>query len=168
MKMSWFILSLIALLSFSAMSFLITLLTRKGYPVSLVLLGIAIVLLIFYSFKTFVLSSERPQLTFGVASLILLIGLLSAIGNLASYRAATDAPNPGLALAIVALSSGVVTLLAFFIFKDKLTTLQIVGLALALTSIVLIVLGSNKGKDKLSVKNNLVSTEVSPLTPAIP
>lgn len=148
MKMSWLLLSFIALFCFSAMTFLIVLLTRKGYPISLILLGIAIVLLLFYSFQTFVLSSEKPQITLGVAGLIFLIGVLSAVGNLASFQAAADAPNPGLAFAISGLSAAVVALLAFFILKDKISTVQTIGLVLALASIVLIAVGQKQGSPK--------------------
>ncbi len=160
MKMNWIILSLIALFSFSAMSFLIVFLTRRGHPVSFVLLGIAIVLLLFYSVQTFILSSERPQLTFGIVGLIIFIGTLAAVGNLASFQAANDAPNPGLAFAIGALSSGVVALLAFFIFKDKLSTLQIIGLVLALISVTLIAVGSNKSKNDSTINKTDLPIQV--------
>lgn len=160
MKMNWIFLSVIALLSFSVMSFLITYLTRKGYPVSFVLLGISIVVFFFYSAQAFLFSSEKPEITLGVVALILFIGILAALGNLASFQAANDAPNPGLAFAIGALSSGVVALMAFFIFKDKLSALQIIGLILALMSLILIVAGSDKDKKKVVIKEVNPTVEV--------
>lgn len=141
------------------MSFLITFLTRKGYPTSFVLLGIGLILVIFYSFQTFVFQNYRPEFRVELYALLLLIGLLSAVGNVALYQAANNAPNPGLALAIGAgMQSSVVALLAFFLLKDRLSTLQILGLLLALISIFFITIGQNqKSSGKISSKNKTFS-----------
>ncbi|MEK7535893.1 MAG: hypothetical protein AAB590_02685 [Patescibacteria group bacterium] len=141
MKTNWVLLSVIALSSFSIMSFLITSLTRKGYPVSFVLLGIGIILTISYSVQTFVIEKYKPELTVGITLLILLIGMLSAVGNFTSYQAANSAPNPGLAIAISGMSAGVVALLAFFFLKTGITTMQVIGLVLALVSVFFITAG---------------------------
>lgn len=75
--------------------------------------------------------------------LLLMIGILSAIGNLTLFQAARDAPNPGLAVAIGAgMQSGVVALLALLFLKDKLTSLQLLGIFLGIVAIILINLGS--------------------------
>lgn len=142
------------------MSFLITFLTRKGYPASFVLLSIGAIFAICYSFQTFVLLKYRPEFKIEIYGILLLIGVLSVVGNVALYQAANNAPNPGLALAIGAgLQSGVVALLALFFLRDKLSTLQIVGLILALISIFLISIGQNQGGGgKISAKVKTVSS----------
>lgn len=143
MKMNWFGLSVIALISLSVMTILITILTRKGYPTPFVLLGIGVTFTIFYSLQTFVFSSYSPKLNLGIIVILILIGLLSTIGNLALFSAAKDAPNPGLAIAIGAgMQAGAVALLAFVFFKDKLTSFQLLGIALSLIAVFLINLGS--------------------------
>lgn len=154
MKANWVLLSLIGLFSLSLMSFLITFLSRKGYPVSFILLSIGIMFVIFYSFQTFVLLKYRPELRIEVLILLIVIGILSCIGNIALFQAANDAPNPGLAIAIVAgAQAGIVALLAFIILKDRLTTLQILGLFLAIISVFLITFGQSQNSKKISAKS---------------
>lgn len=155
MKISWLLLSFIGLFSLSVMSFLITFLTRKGYPTSFVLLGIGIIFVVFYSIQTFVLLKYRPEFRVEVFALLFLIGLLSAIGNVALFQAANNAPNPGLAIAIGAgMQSGVVALLAFIFLRDRISTLQVVGLILGILAIILITVGnSNVSNNKLSTKS---------------
>ena len=136
------------------MSFLITSLTRKGYPTSFVLLGIGIIFTIFYSFQTFILLKYKPELRIEMLAVLLLIGLLSAIGNVALYQAANNAPNAGLALAIGGgMQAGVVALLAFIFLKDKVSTLQIIGLILSIVAIILITVGSNQSGSKKLAKS---------------
>lgn len=154
MKINWILLSLIGLFSLSVMSFLITSLTRKGYPTSFVLLGIGIIFTIFYSFQTFALLKYRPEFRLEVFALLLLIGLLSAIGNVALFQAANNAPNAGLAIAIGAgMQSGLVALLAFIFLKDKMSPLQIIGLILSVVAVILITSGNSTSKNKLSAKS---------------
>lgn len=141
-KANWFILSIIGLLCLSIMSFLITILAKKGYPVSFILLGIGVVFVIYYFCQTFIFTHSKFQITPITILILLLIGILSALGNLSAYQAASVAPNAGLALAIVSMQSMVVTFLAFIVFRDKLTTFQIIGIVFAVISIILINLGS--------------------------
>lgn len=152
MKINWFILSLLALLSYSFMSFLIVFLTRKGYPTSFVLLGLSIVLVIFFAYQTFVISHYKVVFNW-VMLLIILIGILSAVANLWAYQAASDAPNPGLALSITGMQAVGVSILAFIFFRDRLTTLQIIGVIFSIAAIFLISIGSNKS-DSNKLSNN--------------
>lgn len=153
MKINWFILSLFALVSYSVMSFLITLLIRKGFPTSFVLLGLSIVLMIFYSYQTFIVSQYKLSISLGTGLIIIVIGILSALANLWAYQAAADAPNPGLALAITGMQAVGVSILAFIIFKDKLTILQIIGVIFSVLAVFLISIGSNQNNSK-EIPNN--------------
>ena len=144
MKMNWIGLSVIALISLSVMTILITTLTRKGYPTPFVLLGVGVAFTIFYSLQTFVFQSYSPKFNIGIILILILIGALSTIGNLMLFNAAKDAPNPGLAIAIGAgMQSGIVALLAFMFFKDRLTPIQLLGIALSIIAVFLINIGSN-------------------------
>lgn len=147
MKMNWIFLSVTALFLLSTMSILITTLTRKGYPVSFVLLGIGIIFTIFYFFQTFVLSHPTFSINLNTILMLLLIGILSTFGNFALFQAANNAPNAGLAITIGAgLQAAVVSVLAFIFLKDKLTTMQIIGIILAVFAIILINVGGTPAK----------------------
>lgn len=153
MHLNWFVLSVIALTSLSAMSFLITFLTRKGIPVSFVLLAIGIIFTIFYFYHSFFVLHYKMQTSLVTFGILIVIGALSVIGNMALFQAANDAPNPGLAVAIGAgLQSGLVALLAFVILKDKLSGLQIAGLILSIIAILFITLGENKSSKSISAE----------------
>ena len=148
MKINWFILSLLALLSYSFMSFLIVFLIRKGFPASFVLLGLSIVLVIFFAYQTFAVSHYKVSVNLWVVLALILIGILSAVANLWAYQAASDAPNPGLALAITGMQAVGVSMLAFIFFRDKLTVVQIIGVVFSIVAIFLISIGSNQNKSK--------------------
>jgi drug/metabolite transporter (DMT)-like permease len=150
--MNWISLSITALLLLSTMSILITTLTRKGYPVSFVLLGVGIIFTIFYFLQTFVLSHPAFPINPSVILMLLLIGILSALGNLALFQAANNAPNAGLAITIGAgLQAALVSILAFIFLKDKLTALQIIGIILAVFAITLINVGGASTKPNQTV-----------------
>jgi len=144
--MNWITLSIISLLLLSVMSFLITILAKKGYPVSFILLGIGIVFTVAFFFQTFVFSPHTFTVSFNTIFLLLLIGVLSTIGNLFLYQAASNAPNAGLAFAIGGLQAVLVSVFAFIFLKDKLTPLQIIGVILAVFAIILINLGGVSAK----------------------
>lgn len=153
MKENWVFLSTVGLVSLSVMSILITSLARKGYPVSFVLLGLGIILTIFYFFQTFVFLSYSPKISIGIVLILILIGILSAVGNWSIFQAANNAPNAGLAIAIGAgMQSALVAILAYIFLKDKLTSIQLIGLVLALISVFIINLGSNSGMEKSQAK----------------
>ncbi len=141
MLMNWLTLSLFGLGSLSVMSFLITFLTRKGYPTAFVLFCIGLVLTVFYGVQTFALVKYRPEMRWDITLLLIGVGVLSAFGNLALYQAANNAPNPGLAVAIVGMQGGLVALMALVFLKDALNFYQALGLVLALVGVFLMSLG---------------------------
>jgi drug/metabolite transporter (DMT)-like permease len=148
MNPNWFLLSLSALVCLSSMSFLITVLAKRGLPVSFILLGIGVIFVLYYSAQTFVFSQQKFDITASTLLLLLIIGVLSALGNLFLYQAAATAPNAGLALAVSGMQSSVVALLAFMVFKNTLTPLQIVGIVFAVMAIFLINLGNPANQPK--------------------
>ena len=117
--------------------------TRRGYPVSFVLFVLGVVFTVFYFIQTFIVDKAKVDINLSVLGLLLVISVLSAIGNSTLFQAANDAPNPGLVSAIaVGIQSAVITVLAVVFFKDKISFLQIIGLVLGIISVFLISFGS--------------------------
>lgn len=144
--MNWIGLSLVTLVSFSLMNILITYSVKKGVPVSFILLAIGIVFTVIYFLQTFISTKFSFEISLNILVILLIAGLLSVVGNWTMVSAMRDAPNSGLALAIAGLNAGVVALMATFLFKDKLTAMQIAGMVLGLIAIFLISLGSTGQK----------------------
>lgn len=144
--MNWIGLSLVTLVSFSLMNILITYSVKKGIPVSFILLTIGIVFTVIYFLQTFINTKFNFEISLNILIILLITGLLSVVGNWTLVSAMRDAPNSGLALAIASLNTGVVTVMAMFLFKDKLTAMQIAGMVLGLVAIALISLGSASSK----------------------
>lgn len=137
MRLPWPILSFIAVFCFSIMILLTTAVTRRGVSVPIMLLSISIIcipLFIFYAAST----GSISQLSVSSIAILLIAGILSAIGNLTQFEAIKVAPNPGLVITIVGLTSGIVAILSFFIFKDKLTFIQVIGIITAIVGVSLI------------------------------
>jgi drug/metabolite transporter (DMT)-like permease len=140
--MNWVLLSFIALTCFSIMVTLITMLSRGGLPVSFILFGLSVVLTIFYFIQTFITTKFGFAVDTKTLLFLLIIGVLSGIGNWAQFQAARDAPNPGLAIAIVGMQAGLIAILAMFYLKDKITALQAVGIGVGIFAILLISVGA--------------------------
>jgi drug/metabolite transporter (DMT)-like permease len=90
--------------------------------------------------------------------LIVLAGVLSALGNLAILRAQALSPNPGLVATVMGLQGGLVAILAVFLLRDKLNALQIAGIVLGIMAVGLIGWGSsNNQKSSLNSGSNPVA-----------
>lgn len=150
MKGNWFTLSIGAFLLFSVMSFLITMLTRRGYSVAFVLFTIGIFVTVFYGIQAFIFSRNTVPVGIYTILIILLISILSTFANLFMYQAANNAPNPGLALAIGGLQAVGVSILALIFLKDKLSTIQIIGIILATVAVILIQAGGTSNARTMS------------------
>ncbi len=148
--MNWVALSITGLFSFSFMSFIITLLSRRGYPVTFILIGIAAVLLVVYCIQAFLIEKYTFVFSPFVVMLLLAAGILSAIGNYAMYQAANNAPNAGLAIGIAGMQAVVVAILAVLFLRDKITNIQILGIILSIIAIFLMSFGNTKTTTKAS------------------
>ncbi len=142
--MSWILLSFVALTCFSIMVTLITMLSRGGLPVSFILFGLSVVLTFFYFIQTLVTTKFGIAVDVKTLLFLLVIGILSGIGNWAQFQAANDAPNPGLAIAIVGMQAGLIAIFAILFLKDKITTLQAVGIGVGIVAIMLISMGAKR------------------------
>ncbi len=161
-KLDWFSLSLIALVGYSLMSFLIVVMAKKGYPVSFILLGVGVAFLIYYSLQTFVFSHAVLHVTPLGIMIILVIGLLSAFANLVAYQASAVAPNAGLVLAIsTGMQSVVVAILAVIFLKDNMTVLQTWGIIFAVISIFFISLGSRQSNKTVSTGKTVKTVQTT-------
>ena len=164
MKNTWFLLSLVALFSISVMTVIVTYLIRKGLPPAFVLLFVVIIIGA-VSISQLVINHSLPKSVSSSFWLLLVIaGVLSAIGNLAIYRATAISPNPGLAITILGLQGGIVSLIAVFALKDKLNAEQIFGILLGVLAVIVISLGSQKKQTDnaaISFKGTLKPQEVN-------
>ena len=142
MSIHWFGLSLIGLGALSGMSLIIAHLIRQGLSTGLVLFvvagGLAITSLIVF------LSGANRSLPDGATPWVLLVlaGLLSAVGNFVAYQAAAVAPNAGLPIVVAGLQGAAVVVLSILLLKDSINTLQLVGVLFAITAVALIGFGS--------------------------
>lgn len=142
MKLDWISLSCISLVVFSFMYFLITFLTRKGFSVSLVMFALSIAFTLFFFFQLLLTKGFiGVKLTPAVIGIMIVMGILSAIGNWSQFQAANDASNPGLAISIINLFVIPYTILAVIFFKDKVTLVQIIGIITSLIGVGLITVG---------------------------
>jgi len=135
----WIIQSLIALLLSSLLAILIIWLIKEGISTVFILLLLAIIYIIFYSFWTY-----KKGINFSISNwtIIALIGagIFSVIGNWTILEAAAIASNPGFAFAISGSKPALIAILAVFILKSELKLVQLVGVVLSIIGIVVIVL----------------------------
>jgi len=165
MRNSWLVLSFVGLLALSLMTLLITFLVRKGLPTVFVLFVLFVLVSVFYGVQI-VATGAKPgiPMTPLIMGLLLAVGILSAVGNLALYKAAADSPNPGLVVGILGLQGGLVAALAVYVFKDKLTSLQLFGIALGIVAVAIIGLGARTPKEAKApekIQAAVVAEEVS-------
>lgn len=142
MKSNWIALATIAMFSFSVLVTLINYLSKKGIPVPVTLFGIFIVGAVVSLFQIKQAGGFKGQINISFIALIIFMGLLAVLGNWAQFAAAEKAPNPGLAIAIVSLQAGVIAVIARVFFNAIMTPLQLVGLLISLSGVILISLGS--------------------------
>ena len=111
---------------------------------SFILFGLSVVLTFFYFIQTLVTTKFGIAVDVKTLLFLLVIGILSGIGNWAQFQAANDAPNPGLAIAIVGMQAGLIAIFAILFLKDKITTLQAVGIGVGIVAIMLISMGAKR------------------------
>ncbi len=157
MRNSWIFLSFLGLFSLSVMTLILTYLVRKGLSTVFVLFVMTCLLIFAYAFYAYVTKSFPSSIPSNLWALLVIASVLSFIGNLAIYKATAISPNPGLVLTIFGLQAGIVSIGAVWLFKDKLNSLQILGILLGIIAIIIIGLGSRSNKN-----SNLVSPETEP------
>jgi drug/metabolite transporter (DMT)-like permease len=141
MKDSWPILSFVGLVTLSVMTLIVTYLVRKGLPTVFVLFVLFVVASIVYGTQVFLTRAKPAAVPAQFWLLLLSIGILCAIGNLALFNAAAASPNPGLVVSIVGLQGAVVAVLAVIFLKDRISPVQLIGVVLGVIAVVIIGLG---------------------------
>jgi drug/metabolite transporter (DMT)-like permease len=130
--------ALIAMACFAAMQLVFTYVTKKGLapPASLLLVfGLASVMYLVH-----IRATRTPlQLSLPLVSWLVLVAMLSYVGNLFSVRALASAPNPGYAIAIVSVQAAVVTLAAIVLLGASFTWMKTLGVVLCCIGIALLV-----------------------------
>ncbi len=146
------------------MTVIITYLVRKGLPTVFVLFVLFAVVATIYGAQVLLTNAKPAAIPVHFWILLLTIGVLSAIGNLALFKAAAGSPNPGLVVGIVGLQGGAVTVLATIFLKDKINTVQLLGIMLGIIAIVIIGLGSRSLKSSSSADPKLVPVIADKIT----
>lgn len=137
--MGWITQSLIALFSFAFMSFLITAQAKKGVPVVFTMAVFSIVWVLYFPLKTIMsLGIQDDWVKARVLVPLFLAGFLSILGNEMQFKAAAQAPNAGMAFAIIGCQAVVVVALTVFFLSSPITIKQCFGIVLALCGIVLL------------------------------
>lgn len=130
--------AVIAMGCFASMQLLFTHVTKKGLapPVSLLLVFALAAML----YLAHIRATRTPiNLSPSLVSLLVLVAVLSYIGNLFSVRALAAAPNPGYAIAIVSVQAAVVTLSAIFLLGSSFSIMKTIGVVLCCVGIALLV-----------------------------
>lgn len=156
--------SLVGLVTLSIMTVLITHLVRKGLPTVFVLFVLFVVVAVIYGAQMLVTGVKPGNISAYFWVLLITIGVLSAIGNLALFKAAGSSPNPGLVVSILGVQGGVVAILAVIFLKDKVNLVQLIGIMLGIVAIVIIGLGSRAPKTSSKVNPQAVPVIADKIT----
>lgn len=136
--MNWKIFSVIAMILFSIMTLMIISQVKKGLSVPFIMFIIAIIWLVGYGYLMFKegVSFSLPASTI---SALLIIGILSFSGNLLSFYAIIQAPNPGYASAINSCSIVIITVASILLGNSpKINLMEIAGISMCFGGIVLL------------------------------
>jgi drug/metabolite transporter (DMT)-like permease len=137
MKMNWYILSIIAMVSFAIVFLLIKKLTVMKVDSSMIYFynsAIAAVIVLLYLFY----DKISLNVTTNVFLILLAISIFAVIGNLAMLKSISISPNPGFSLAITNLDILLVAITAIFLFKSQFTLVQGLGMFFAVIGIILL------------------------------
>lgn len=142
MRNSWLILSVIGLITISMMVILQTQLVRHGLSPAFVLLIVCMVIAAGCIAQLLIGGGIPKSVSAWQWVLLLSAGILSTVGNLALVKAYGISPNPGLVTTILGLQGGLVAVIAVMVLRDKLNTIQLIGLILGLVGAAIIGWGS--------------------------
>lgn len=137
MASDWIVLSLLSMLALSVVFLLFKRIGDVG-------VGSGALLLYYFSVCALFLLGHSVfnrlplQVDLPVLGLILVSGLLGAVGNVLMIDAMKAAPNPGFALAIVGANTLLVTVASVFLFKSEFTLVKGIGALLAVLGVVLL------------------------------
>ena len=125
-KQIWIVYALIAFFAFAFQSIMLTFLTRNNLEISLINFYLFFFLMLFMGcilfYKKIKIDLTKQKLTLMVG-----MGISSALGNLFMVLGFSIAPNPGYISAASASTASLMMILSYFIFKDQLTSRKIIG-----------------------------------------
>ncbi len=139
--MSWITQSFIAMVTFALNAVIVVDLIKKGVTIQFIMLVMAILAVPAFSLIVYKSGASVVPITAKIILLILTAGALSFIGNLTQFVAGAQAPNAGMAFAIVACQVIVIALISRFFLGGSLTMTQIIGISLCVAGIATISIG---------------------------
>lgn len=119
-------------------------------PVNFVLLFTAIGVGIVFLLLTLKMQNLPKHLDVATIIMLLLVVVLSAIGNWSQFSATKIAPNPGMVIAIVSTQAGLLAILSAIFLRSKMNPIQIIGLLIVMTGVVTLSIGSTKNQETTS------------------
>jgi len=134
---NWFICALIAMTSFASMTLLIKHLT---YEVSapVILFFLFVFTLLFFTIYL-IASGTKPIISNSNLLFIIAAAFFAFLGNYFDVEALRQAPNTGYASAVKSGQIVIITLAAYYIFKDQVLNLTgIIGVLLIVSGVVLL------------------------------
>ena len=137
MKMTWFIYAILSMIILGIMFLLIR---------QVLILGVRSELIVFYQFAIssvlLALFLASTKVSFKVSNnaviLLIIIGVISVIGNIFMFRALAGSTNPGYALAITNLNTLIVLIGGLVFFKADFSLTKIIGTILAIIGVILL------------------------------
>jgi drug/metabolite transporter (DMT)-like permease len=133
----WFIYSLGAMLSFTAMTLILRKLTQTVHSSVIGMLMLGIVFSIYAS----IIFIKKAPIALNKQEIILLLfaALTCYCGNFCDFESIRLSPNPGYASAVKGAQLVFITLAAYFLFSDVTLSIKgMAGIALVLTGVVLL------------------------------
>lgn len=138
MESNWFLLAVVAMVSFAIMNIIFKKVADMGVKTEVLLLyTFAFTTIIF---AAYIFSNKIPISISSQQAVILLIitAVLAFVGNTFSVNSLKASPNPGYTLAVTGTSAIIVAIAAIFIFQSEFTLIKGVGVILAVLGIILI------------------------------
>ena len=135
--MAWPILSLIGMGSLTIMVLLINAMNKTGISMIQIMTSLFVFASVFY--LGYILKL-REAISISPKFVLFAItgGFLMFIANVVVFDAIAKAPNPALPIVIVGFQGAIIAVASVFLFKDKLTLTQGIGILFGIISLILI------------------------------
>jgi len=137
MKMNWFILALIAMISFTILFLILKKIADFGINSAVIYFYtsiLAALVALIYIFG----SNLRLNVNTYSLFLLIIVGIIAFIGNVFLIESLKVAPNPGYSLAVIAMNNVLVAIISVFVFKSEITLIKGFGILLAIIGTILL------------------------------
>jgi len=138
MKMNWFYYSIFASIFLAVMFLLMKFLMNKGMSSTSVAFYQFVFSIIFLGAILFYNSPKDFKINGFFIVILVVVGLLNALGNFFLFKSISLVDNSGYAIAIANLNVVLILFSSIFLFGVKIDVLKIVGTLLVVSGVILI------------------------------